>query len=107
MNLLLPIMLVVMVVMLYFSSKKQKQAQQDRQNQINSMKAGDEIVTIGGLHGLLHEVNTEKGTITLDCEGVYLEFDRNSIRTIKPQTTNEVVAEESAEEVASDEKTEE
>jgi len=57
---------------------------------LENMKAGDEVVTIGGLHGVLSEVNTEKSTVIIDCEGIFLEFDRSAIRTVKPGTVASV-----------------
>jgi preprotein translocase subunit YajC len=33
---------------------------------------------------LLHELDTEAATVTLDCEGVYLVFDRAAVKTVKP-----------------------
>lgn len=47
------------------------------------MKVGDSVVTIGGLHGVISEINNNDKTVTLDCEGIYLVFDRSSIRTVK------------------------
>lgn len=79
-------MLVALVAMWFFMSRSQKKQQQERKNLLENMKAGDEVVTIGGLHGVLSEVNTEKSTVIIDCEGIFLEFDRSAIRTVKPGT---------------------
>ena len=57
------------------------------------MKAGDRVVTIGGLHGVLSEVNTDKSTVVIDCEGIFLEFDRAAIRTVTPGTGASVATE--------------
>ena len=84
-------MLVALVAMWFFMSRSQKKQQQERKNLLENMKAGDEVVTIGGLHGVLSEVNTEKSTVIIDCEGIFLEFDRSAIRTVKPGTVASVV----------------
>ncbi|MDR2834291.1 MAG: preprotein translocase subunit YajC [Streptococcaceae bacterium] len=109
MNLLLPIVLVGMLVMMFLSSRKQKQAQQERQNSINNIKPGDEIVTIGGLHGVFHEEDTARGIVTIDCDGVLLDFDKAAIKTVTP-ASNSVedvpVQEETTEEVVETEVTE-
>lgn len=78
------ILIVAMVGMWWFTSRAQKKQQQERQNQLNSMTPGAQLVTIGGLHGVLSEVNTDKNTVIIDCEGIFLEFDRTAIRTVKP-----------------------
>ena len=83
-------MLVAIVAMWFFMSRSQKKQQQERKNLLENMKAGDEVVTIGGLHGVLSEVNTEKSTVIIDCEGIFLEFDRSAIRTVKPGTVASV-----------------
>ena len=83
-------MLVALVAMWFFMSRSQKKQQQERKNLLENMKAGDEVVTIGGLQGVLSEVNTEKSTVIIDCEGIFLEFDRSAIRTVKPGTVASV-----------------
>ena len=67
-------------------SRSQKKQQQERQNLLDSMKSGDEVVTIGGLHGVVSEIDNEKRTVVLDCEGIFLEYDRAAIKTVKPGT---------------------
>lgn len=73
-----------MAGLMWWMSRSQKKQQQERQNQLNAMKIGDNVITIGGLHGVISEINQEKGTVTLDCEGIYLEFERASIKSSKP-----------------------
>lgn len=77
------IMVVIMGGMLWFMSRSQRKQQKERQNLLESMKVGDEVVTIGGLHGVLSEIDKTSNTVTLDCEGIYLTFERGSIRTVK------------------------
>ena len=55
---------------------------------MNNLKKGDEVVTIGRLHGVIDSINTEDKTVTLDCDGVYLVFYINAIgRVLSPATT--------------------
>ena len=99
-------MVVVVGGMMFFMNRSQKKAQQQRQEQLNSMVIGAEIVTIGGLHGVLSGMNEADATIELDCEGVILTFDRAAVKTVKPVVTTEatealdgVIAEAKAENV--------
>lgn len=78
------ILLVVMVGMWIFMGRNQKKQQQKRQELLNAIKPGDEVVTIGGLHGIVSEVNDSKNTVLLDCEGIFLEYDRAAIKGITP-----------------------
>lgn len=77
------ILLVVMIGMFFMMNRTQKKQQQERQNLLDAMKPGDSVVTIGGLHGVISEMNSAEKTVTLDCEGIFLVFDRASIRTVK------------------------
>ncbi|MGM9902696.1 preprotein translocase, YajC subunit [Enterococcus sp. 10A9_DIV0425] len=81
------VMFVALLGMWFFMSRTQKKQQQERQNLLDSMKPGDEVVTIGGLHGVISEMDNEKRTVVLDCEGIFLEYDRSAIKTVKPGTT--------------------
>lgn len=83
------IMIIPIAAMLFFMQRSQKKQQQERQKLMDSITTGSRVVTIGGLHGIVSEVNDDKKTVVLDCEGIYLEFDRTSIRTVKPGMTVE------------------
>ena len=78
------ILIVLFGLMMWFMQRNQKKAANKRQEQLNSMAPGSEIVTIGGLHGILSSVDSEKGTIELDAEGVILTFDRSAVKSVKP-----------------------
>lgn len=79
-------LLLVMGGMMFFMNRTQKKQQTQRQQLLDSMKPGSEVVTIGGLYGVVHEIDTDKNTVTIDCEGVYLVFERGAIKTVKPAT---------------------
>lgn len=81
------LMFVALGGMMFFMNRSQRKQQNERQALLDSMKVGDNIVTIGGLHGVINEINNEDRTIFIDCEGIILEFDRAAIKTVKPATT--------------------
>lgn len=70
-----PVLMLGLLGWMVFSQKKQ---QQNRVNALNQIKKGDEIVTIGGLYGIVDEINDQK--VVLDIDGIYLTFDRSAIR---------------------------
>lgn len=78
--------LILLAGMMFFMTRSQKKQQNERQTLLDAMKVGDDIVTIGGLHGVISEIDTEKRTVLIDCEGIILEFDRAAIKTVKPGT---------------------
>ncbi|GAB2024409.1 preprotein translocase subunit YajC [Lactovum odontotermitis] len=83
----LPI-IVIMILMMWWMQRSQKKQQQKRQDQLSTMTSGDEVVTIGGLHGVIDSVDTVKKTVDIDCDGVILTFEMSAIRTFnKPAVT--------------------
>ncbi|MDQ8758687.1 preprotein translocase subunit YajC [Streptococcus ruminantium] len=89
-NLFLPLVMVAMIGFMFYSQRKQ---QKQRQEALSQIKKGDEIVTIGGLFGIVDEINDKK--VVLDVDGVYLTFERGAIRNrVATANTAPVVAEE-------------
>lgn len=96
----LVLIVVVMGGMMFFMNRNQKKQQAKRQEQLNSMRPGADITTIGGLHGKLVSLDETKGTIELDCEGVILTFDRAAVKSVSNpevvQQPTETVVEEAS-----------
>ena len=72
------LMLGLMVLIFYFfmirpQMKKQKELKSFREN----LKAGDKVVTIGGIHGKILEVSDT--TVLVQAEGTKLRFDKSAI----------------------------
>lgn len=68
----------------WFIGRKQRQRTKELQEQMNALKAGDHIVTIGGLHGVVHYIDTVAQTVEIDCDGIYLTFERRAIHHVVP-----------------------
>lgn len=85
-----PIMLIVMVVvmvgMMYFQVRTQKKQAEKRMESLNKLQKGYEVITIGGLYGTIDEVDSERKTVVLDVDGVYLTFELTAIKTVLPLT---------------------
>ena len=73
------IMLVLMVGLMYFMSRSQKKQYQKRMESLNKLQKGNEVITIGGLYGTIDEVDTERKTVVLDVDGVYLTFELGAV----------------------------
>ncbi len=74
------IMLLMIGVVFYFfmirpQVKKQKELKKFREN----LKAGDKVVTIGGIHGKILEMN--ESTALIISEGTKLRIDKSAIAT--------------------------
>ena len=83
-NITFLIMLVAMMGLMFFMQRSQKKQAQKRMESLNKLQKGYEVITIGGLHGTVDEVDTEKKTIVLDVDGVYLTFELTAIKTVLP-----------------------
>lgn len=75
------IMMAVLFVIVYFfmirpQNKKRKEEQKFR----NSLTVGQEIVTIGGIHGTVKSVNQDDNTVTVEvATGVKIVFAKEAI----------------------------
>jgi len=83
---MLIVMVVVMVGMMYFQVRTQKKQAEKRMESLNKLQKGYEVVTIGGLYGTIDEVDSERKTVVLDVDGVYLTFELTAIKTVLPLT---------------------
>lgn len=76
---LAPILL--MFVIFYFLLIR---PQQKRQKQVREMQAalekGDEVITIGGLHGVVHAIDEDK--VVINTGNTNLTYDRASVRDV-------------------------
>ena len=75
------IMMVVLFAIIYFfmirpQNKKQKEIQKCR----NSLQVGQDIVTIGGIHGTIRSIDEASNTVMLEvATGVKIKFERSAI----------------------------
>lgn len=68
----------IFVVMYFFMIRPQQKKAKDQKTFIESLKKGDVVVTIGGLHGKI--VETTEKTVTLEVDrGTKLTFDKSAI----------------------------
>ena len=63
---ILGVLVVAIVVMFIFSSRKRKKQEQDAKDLINSVKPGNKVKTIGGICGIVVEVDAEENTFVLE-----------------------------------------
>ena len=77
----------MVALMYFFMIRPQRKQQKKHQSMMSQLKPGDHVVTIGRLHGVVAEIDQQKRTVTLDCEGVYLVFDLGAIQRVEAQAT--------------------
>lgn len=83
-NIALPLLMIVMVVAVYyFSIKKPQQKQKKEQKEIfNKLKPGVEIITYGGLIGIVKSVDTEKERIFIQSSSAKLVISNEAVYKI-------------------------
>ena len=86
----------VVIVMYFFMIRPQQKKQKEQLAFRDSLKKGDKVVTIGGLHGKIAEIENDLVVIDVD-RGTKLTFDRSSIsaeatKKVAVATTNSTTA---------------
>ncbi len=76
--------ILILIVWMIFSSKKRKKQEQDAQNLINAVGPGNKVKTIGGVCGIVVEVDNEENTFILETGSEtsgksYIKFDKQAI----------------------------
>ncbi|NOY01071.1 MAG: preprotein translocase subunit YajC [Verrucomicrobia bacterium] len=99
--------MVLMLVMMYFVMiRPQQKKQKEQTSMLDSLKIGDEIITAGGIHGIVS--NKSDRTVTVKVQdGVKIKFEKSSVTQVfkskdKGGKSTEVEAEVIEEEASSD-----
>ena len=112
----LGIIVVAFVLMFVFQGRRQKKQQAEQDAVMNALRPGNKVKTIGGVCGIVVEVNPEENTFVMETGSelsgkCYLKFDRQAIfqTDAKPEEKKDEKAEEKSEETVenTEEKTEE
>ena len=74
--------IVILVLFFYFLLyRPQKQAQKKRDAMLSALKVGDEIITLGGMHGKITVL--DENTVTLRAaDGVNIVFELSAISSV-------------------------
>lgn len=107
----------VIVVFMVLNSRSAKKRQQEQQSMLDAIRPGNKVKTIGGVCGVVVEVNPDDNTFVLEtgteASGKsYIKFDKQAVYQTdavaeKPAPAKETKAEEPAKEAAEEVKAEE
>jgi len=102
-NILFP-MLLMFVMMYFIMIRPQQKKQKEQRNLIDNLKIGDEVITAGGIHGIV--ANKSDRTVTVKVhDGVKIKFEKSSVTQVykskdkdgeSTEVEAEVIEEESA-----------
>ena len=81
------ILIVAMFVLLWFLLiRPQRQRQQQQKHLIESVEPGDEILTVGGIYGIVEELDDEEDLVVEIAEGIHVRVARRAVATVvKPE----------------------
>jgi preprotein translocase subunit YajC len=89
---LVPLVL-IFVVFYFFMIRPQQKKQKDREKVLDDIKRGDRVVTIGGIHGTVAGIDTEKKTVLVQvADNMKIKFERSAIANIEKQETGDKLA---------------
>lgn len=100
-SLMLP--LIIVLVMMYFMSiRPQKKREQELRNQLDAMKVGDEVVTIGGIVGRVFNIQQDEVTIATSVQNTLMTFRKTAINRVVTKNDKKATA-KTAEQASSQE----
>ena len=77
------ILLAAMFVLLWvLLIRPQRQRQQKQQNLLASVAPGDEVLTVGGLYGIVQEIDDEDDLVVEVAEGIHVRIARRAIAAV-------------------------
>ena len=81
------ILLLAMFVLLWvLLIRPQRQRQQKQQNLLSSVEPGDEVLTVGGLYGIVRDIDEEDDLIVEIAEGIQVRIARRAVGgVVKPE----------------------
>ncbi len=71
-----------LIIYIQLSSKNEKD---ENFIDLRKVKKGDNIVLISGLHGIVDAIDDNKNIVTIDCDGVYFDYDMYAIKEVLSQ----------------------
>ncbi len=82
-NILMTVLPFVLIIGIFylFIIRPQNKKQKETEKMINALKKGDKVITIGGIHGVVHQTK-EKTVIVKVDDNTKLEFNRSAIASV-------------------------
>ena len=80
-------MVIIFAIFWFFMIRPQQKKQKEIQNFRNSITIGQQIVTAGGIYGVVKQIEETDNTLIIEiANGVRIKIDRNSVyATAQPE----------------------
>lgn len=101
---LFPLLMIALLfgLMYFMMIRPQQRRRREAEQMQSALGPGDEVVTIGGMHGVVSDADTEIVTLEVATD-VHVRFTRQAIARVLTTADRSQVDEEAAEEEAADE----
>ena len=73
--------ILIFVIFYFLLIRPQKQKQKKLQLQVDAMRPGDKVITLGGIHGLITGIKKQSVTVKVD-NNTKIEFEKSAIGTV-------------------------
>ncbi len=85
------ILLVALLVLLWvLLIRPQRTRQRQQQELLGSVEAGDEILTVGGLYGIVQEIDEEDDLVVEIADGIHVRIARRAVAgVVKPEEADD------------------
>ena len=85
---IVPLVLIV-VVFYFFMIRPQMKKAKDTKKYIEALKAGDKILTIGGIYGTIQKMNDDGTIIMVVEDGTKMKISKNAVSQDATSTLNQ------------------
>ena len=69
----------ILLVFYFFMIRPQKKRQKDQRAFLDKLKKGEQVITIGGIHGKIYDVADDTVTLEIDSKGAKITVSRGAI----------------------------
>ncbi|CAN5731013.1 preprotein translocase subunit YajC [soil metagenome] len=74
-------MIFIFIIFYFLMIRPQQKKQKEHEKLVNAVKTGDEIITNGGIHGIVSNVK-DKSVMVKVADNVKIEFERSAIVSV-------------------------
>ena len=75
-------MILILIIFYTILIRPQIKARKKLEALIASIKKGDNVITRGGIHGLVHHVSDKTVTLKVTSEGALMKFEKTGIEVV-------------------------
>lgn len=75
-------LLIILVAFYFILIRPQQKKQKDRNAMLKALQTGDSVVTIGGIHGTVVEMDDQTVTLRVS-ENTRMKFDRSAVTAVR------------------------